>query len=297
MTPCSPFLTMTPLRAVRHDRRGRPPAGCWSRRTAGPPASLIVMMLERRIASVSCAFCGLDPEVHRVEHHQLRALDLLLHRPSGASAGCSPGRRTRPCGSSRAGSGWKSANTPSSRLQRVAAVHVVVVARLPEERLAAGLRCRPSRSTPFFVQQVDVLLREVVADHGDDADVGVQLRRQREVRRRAAQHPLGRSNGVSRVSRPSEPTAIRGCSTDHRSVSAVAQMQARSRGMRGIIRSSRSRTRALFRWKTSMHAGHRDRLDVGAALQAGVVVGDQRDVDVTHLQLAGQHLLRDTGSC
>jgi hypothetical protein len=79
-------------------------------------------------------------------------------------------------------------------------VQVVVVVAAPEERLAPGNVLDVVHRDAALGEHRQVLVGEIVAHWADDAHLGEEARRQREVDRRAAEHSLplaeGRANAV-----------------------------------------------------------------------------------------------------
>ncbi len=69
-------------------------------------------------------------------------------------------------------------------------VHVVVVVAAPEERPAALDVLDVGRRDPVRLEDADLVRAEIVADRADDADIGEEARRQREMARGAAEHAL-----------------------------------------------------------------------------------------------------------
>ena len=138
-------------------------------------------------------------------------------------------------------------------------------------------------------------LREIVADDGDHADVGVQLRRQREVRRRAAEHPLGLLERRLQRVEASEPTTMR---LVNRSPLPSAPWRRCRLGRAGCAGSAAAADRGREHCSDGRPRSRRPPMTGSTSslsLQADVVVRDQRDPDVTDLQLAGEHLLRELG--
>ena len=98
--------------------------------------------------------------------------------------------------------GSKSANTFELRVVGVGDVHVVLVVPAPEEGLAAGDALDVVGGDAAAAQHRELLVAEVVADGADDADLGEEARREREVDGGAAEHALAlperRAHGVER---------------------------------------------------------------------------------------------------
>ena len=149
MTPCSPFLMMTPLGPFAMIVAGGGEQAAGARRTARTSWSLMVMMFERRIASVSCGFgvsiqrfiessttsfgastcsCTAIWSVGRMLARKTYSAVAVAGRQLGLEVGeharaSSPGCRGCSC---------RSGSAPPRRTSR------------------PGLRWRPSRLTPFL---------------------------------------------------------------------------------------------------------------------------------------------------
>jgi hypothetical protein len=79
---------------------------------------------------------------------------------------------------------------PEARVVGVGHVEVGLVVAAPEERLAALDAFDVADVDAARAKELHVLLAEVVAHRPDYVNVGEEARREREVDRRAAKHPL-----------------------------------------------------------------------------------------------------------
>jgi hypothetical protein len=127
----------------------------------------------------------LDPEVHRVGHHELRVRDLVeglvLHARLGVGQEQVLGRPAA-LGDLRV----EVLEHVQVRRQRAARVPVGLVAPAPAEGLAAG-DLQAAGVDPAAGQEVEVLLLEVAADDPDQVERPERARGGREVGRRAAE--------------------------------------------------------------------------------------------------------------
>ena len=88
------------------------------------------------------------------------------------------------------------------RVERLRDLHVLVVAAGPEERAPADDALEVVRVDPARCEDVELVVAEVLADDADDADVGEEARREREVRRSPAEDALALAErGLERVER------------------------------------------------------------------------------------------------
>jgi hypothetical protein len=144
---------------------------------------------------------GVDPVVHRVERDQLRARDLLAHLDLQVRLDVAEedeARRPRRIGELRLEVG----EDVELRVERVRGVEIEVVAPAPEEGAAGGDDFQIVRVDLVLAEDAELVSPEVAADDADDPHVREEARREREVRGRAAEHPLALAErGFHRVER------------------------------------------------------------------------------------------------
>ena len=132
---------------------------------------------------------GVDPEVHRVESDEPGAGRLRSHLPLQVRLDVAEEehlRRARLLAQLRDEVG----EDVELGVVGVGDVHVVVVVAAPEEGPAAGHLLDPEGGDPVLLEHAELRGPEIVADRADDADVGEEAGREREMAGGAPEHAL-----------------------------------------------------------------------------------------------------------
>ena len=245
MTPCSPFLMMSAVGPVRHDRAGRREQAVGLGVLAGLPSLMQHDVDAAHRLGQLARFASRSRGSSSPAPRSFGLCDLLQDRQLEAWVDVRQEDERRR-GSCSGRFGMEVREHAELRLQGVAAVHIVVVLARPEERT----RRRPLQAAQvdaLAAQQVDVLLGKSSPITATMPTSVYRLAASAKYGRRAAEHSLGLAERRLQRVEASEPTTTRFMSAQsiyYAQLPSAPWRRCRraSRGMRGISRSSRSRT-------------------------------------------------------